>query len=239
MRGCLQRATKDKAGLAKDEHTFNLILSLGRGPDGKYKQSWKRFHGKRREAEKKLIELVSQFDRGERLEPNKITVGAYLDEWMAARIKPQAAATYKLYKSVITNHLKPAFGHIQLQQLTKLHVQRYFAELKPILHETKNSKFSDATKVCHVRVLSAALNAAVESDLLQKNVARKFINKPKLQNTSGDVLKNVWTANEARQFLTTVKEEGSAQWSALFSLLLDSGARKAEVLGLKWSDLNH
>ena len=36
----------------------------------------------------------------------------------------------------------------------------------------------------------------------------------------------------------TVKEIASAQWAALFALLLDSELRKGELLGLQWKDLN-
>lgn len=50
-------------------------------------------------------------------------------------------------------------------------------------------------------------------------------------------MSNVWTVQEARDFMTTVKAEGSEQDAALFALALDSGARKAEILGLQWKDL--
>lgn len=48
---------------------------------------------------------------------------------------------------------------------------------------------------------------------------------------------NVWTADEARTFLATVRAKGSDQDAALFALGLDSGARIGELLGLQWRDL--
>jgi integrase len=51
------------------------------------------------------------------------------------------------------------------------------------------------------------------------------------------MLKHVWTAHEARKFLSAVKQHGTAQDAAFFALALDSGMRKAELLGLQWRDL--
>jgi integrase len=52
------------------------------------------------------------------------------------------------------------------------------------------------------------------------------------------MLNNVWTGEDARKFLTEVKTNGTEQETALFALALDSGARKGELLGLQWKDLD-
>jgi len=128
MRGCLQKAKTAKRDLRKGEASWNIILSLGRGADGKYKQKWVRFHGTRQQAEAKLTELVGQHDRGELVEPSKLTVGAYLDEWLATTKSRRATGTHRLYTAVVKNHLKPAFGHVLLQKLNVLHIERYYAD---------------------------------------------------------------------------------------------------------------
>jgi integrase len=51
-------------------------------------------------------------------------------------------------------------------------------------------------------------------------------------------LKNVWNVDEVKTFRNALKQDGDAQWIALFAVLMDSGARKNEVLGLQWRDLN-
>jgi hypothetical protein len=87
VRGCLRKA-KTKLGLSKGEHSWDIILSLGRGADGKYKQKWVRFHGTRKQAEQKLTELTGEVHRGEFVEPSKLTVGRWLDEWLEKAIRP-------------------------------------------------------------------------------------------------------------------------------------------------------
>lgn len=46
-----------------------------------------------------------------------------------------------------------------------------------------------------------------------------------------------WTEEQAQAFLAAARKAGP-QWAALFTAALDSGARKGELLGLKWEDVN-
>jgi integrase len=50
-------------------------------------------------------------------------------------------------------------------------------------------------------------------------------------------LENCWEAHEARQFLETAKAAGP-QPAAFYALALETGMRKSELCGLKWSDLD-
>jgi integrase len=230
MRGSLQRAkvsVRTQRAMKKGEGAWNLILSLGRGEDGKYKQKWIRFHGTREQAQKKLTELVGEVHHGEFIEPSKLTVGQYLDEWLVTAVKPRRAAnTYYAY-TVIVKHLKRAFGDVPLQKLSPMQIERYYAD----------SKLAPASLALHHAVLSTALKAAVLKGILRSNAASRVANKPHIVS-KGDVLKNVWTADEARLFLQTVKDQAGEQDAALFAVALDSGARKSELLGLKWTDFD-
>jgi len=215
----------------KGEHTWNIILAVGRGSDGKHKQKWVRFHGTRKQGEQKLNELTGEVHRGEFVEPSKITVGQWLDEWLEKAVQPPRCTpgTYKAYKNAISKYLKPALGHLVLQQLTPLQVERYYAE--------RGAKLAARTVAMHHAVLITALNAAMTNGILRQNAAKRVSNKPRV-NTNEDVMHNVWNADEARRFLTEVKQPGNVQYAALFALLLDAGLRKGEVLGLQWKDID-
>ena len=80
------------------------------------------------------------------------------------------------------------------------------------------------------------LKAAMRAELVTRNVATLVSNKPHAPEGHDDVLANVWEAHEARQFLMTAKAAGPQQ-AAFYSLALDTGMRKAELCGSKWSDL--
>jgi integrase len=223
---------KTKRILRKGENPkWNIILALGRGPDGKHKQKWVRFQGTRQQAELKLSELVGEIHRGEFVEPSKRTLGQWLDEWLEKAIKPprREPNTYIGYLGTVTNHLKPALGHIALQQLTPLHVERYYVDAAGTL--------SERTLSIHHCILTSSLEAAVTAGLVRHNAAKRATNKPRTLN-SEDVLHNVWNADEASRFIKSVKDSGDKQYATLFALALDSGLRKSELLGLQWKDID-
>jgi integrase len=212
--------------------TWQIVVSLGRDPKtGKYPQKWERFRGTKKQAEERVTELLGQKDKGQLAAPSKLTVGAYLDEWLKTTESSRAPKTHRLYAGIIKDHVKPALGNVLLQKLNVLHVERYYAD------EAANTG-ARTSKVVRHAVLVKALNDAVKKRLLRENVATLAANKPKKVNHAADSLKNVWNVDEAKTFRCALKQDGNAQWIALFELLLDRGARKNEVLGLQWRDLN-
>ena len=59
--------------------------------------------------------------------------------------------------------------------------------------------------------------------------------KPKARTDREQATLNCWTTDEARAFLRATADAGP-QLAALFALALDSGARRGELLGLRWAD---
>ena len=228
MRGTLLKVKTKRKPMKPGESTWRIILSLGRGEDGKYKQKWVTFRGTRKQAEEKLTELTAEVHKGEFVEPSRITVGEWLDDWVETGIAPPrcTANTYLLYLGIIKNHLKPSLGSIRLQHLTPLHIERYYKELD----------LSQATVRVHHGLLGNALKAAVDSGMLRQNVAKRVKNKPRVV-MGADAVKNCWTSEDARTFIGHVKKHCNAQYIALFALALDTGLRKSELLGLQWKDL--
>ena len=107
MRGSIRKRYKD---------SWSIILHLGYQLDpvtGKPKrnQKWYTVQGTKRDAEKKLAELLHQANRHELVEPTKMTLGTWLDEWLETAIKPpnKRLRSYETYRSVMRKHLKPAW----------------------------------------------------------------------------------------------------------------------------------
>jgi integrase len=230
--------------------SWSIVLDLGYQTDpttGKTrrKQKWVTVRGTKREADARLAELVRDAHRGEFVQPHKRTLGEWLDEWVDKAIKPPARTlrAYETYKSVITTHLKPKLGALPLQQVKATDLKRYYDEAAaPVPPESgrkgrKRRALAPATLEQHHTILHSALQAAVLEGLVQRNVAKLVVGKPHTPDVHKDALEHCGEAHEAKAFLSAAKEAGP-QPAAFYGLDLDTGMRKAELCGLRWSDVD-
>lgn len=185
--------------------------------------------GTKEEAKRKMNELEYALYHGEYVEPTKITFGEWLDEWLKTIVSSgkRRPRTIETYNSVIKNHVKPALGHIPLQKLQAIQIQSYY----------NSSKLSSTTKEQHHTIIHSALEAARKLGYLNRNVASLVPDKPHKPDSPEEVIQNCWTADEARKFLEAAKKT-SLQTYTFYRLALETGMRKGELCGLKWSDVN-
>ena len=121
MRGSIKQRSKG---------SWTIILDAGRDPaTGKRRQQWHTVKGTKREAEKRLSELIHQVDTGEYASPSKVTVGAFLSQWLRDYAWPNLSAeTAQGYDIMARTHLIPTLGNIPLQRLTSARIQSYYTE---------------------------------------------------------------------------------------------------------------
>jgi integrase len=213
------------------EGSYSLVLDLGRETDpatgrSKRKQKWITFRGNKKQAEKKLNELLGSFEGGTFVEPTKVTLIEWLRDWLEKAIKPPVCrpSTYKMFKSIIERHLAASqLALLPLQKLRTTDLERHYATLTA----------APATVRLQHAVVRQALGRAVRDRLLSVNVAREVDTLPSLADATIKAREQCWTASEARRFLEAASK-ANAQAAAFFTLALDTGARKAELGGLTW-----
>ena len=94
--------------------SWSIILDLGYERDpvtGKQRrrQKWFTVRGTRRDAQIKLAELLHNKNQGHVIEPSRMTLGDWLEEWLKLAVTPpkKRPRTYETYVSVIKTHLNP------------------------------------------------------------------------------------------------------------------------------------
>jgi integrase len=226
MRGSLKQRYKG---------SWSIILDRGYelNPDtGKLrrKQKWITFRGTRKQAEGKLTDLLKEFKDGTYVDASKLTLGQWLKDWLAAAKPRFRPSTYTRFSGIIEKDiLKSPIASLLLQKVRPVDLERYYAE----------AKVSASTLTLHHTILHQALRKAAKDRLITSNIAADLDNKPRRSKhkVSEDAQKHAWSAVEARTFLAVAKVAG-AQPAALYGLALDSGARKGELCGLRWSDVD-
>lgn len=213
--------------------TWTIVFDVGRTVDSetghlKRKQQWETVQGTKKDAQRRLTEKLHNLHQGQVVMPSKLSFAQWLDEWTDSAIKPhKRLRTYETYRSVIHRHLKPALGHFRLCDLRASHLQAYY----------QASKLSMSTLQQHHAILFSSLKTAQKQDMVPRNVADLVMGKPRAKEGNEDAQHHCWNADEAKKFLDAAKAAGP-QPAAFYILALDSGARKAELGGLQWNDVN-
>jgi len=214
----------------RGEGRWLVRVFLGRDEKGKRRYWSTMLHGGKKAAEKYATDVQGKVDRGEfnpdaeRAKDAPETVGAFIDYWMEA-VAPRRVSEYTLidYKAMAKRYIKPELGEIVLAKLVPSDVQRLVTALEAKGLSPRTVRYAQG-------VLRNALNKAVREGKIPSNpAAAKMVDLPKSQGRELTVL----SPEEARAFVEAAEGD---RWAALWILLLASGARPGEVLGLRWED---
>lgn len=160
-------------------------------------------------------------DAGTFIEPRKVTVAGHLADWLAGVKASVRGSTWISYRRTV-RVVSERIGDTPLQSLTRLQIKALYAEL--------GAELSAKTVHNYHLALHKALSVAVEDGLLRANPAdrahRLPTDRPELA---------VWTPEETALFLASVRGD---RLYGLWRLLVATGMRRGEALGLRWADVD-
>jgi integrase len=216
MRGHITRRAKD---------SYTIVLNLGTDPEtGKRRQQWVTVRGTKKDAERRLSELLNQLDTGTFVKPRKIAVGEYLQQWLADYAELHCSPkTIESYRQVINSHIMPELGGIKLVELEARHLQTMFAK-------KRESGLSARTVRYLYSLMSQVLRYAVRQGILNRNVAQNT-EPPRVEHRELNTIR----PEQINIFLEAARETSHY---ALFYLLLHTGLRRGEALALKWKNVD-
>jgi integrase len=113
-------------------HTFAWRFEAPAGPDGKRRQLGKDGYKTAKDAAEARAETVSQHRAGTLPTDTRKTLGEWLPEWLAGKVKRDEIedTTARGYADNIENHLVPKLGHRKLAELRGLDITRAYAEIQ-------------------------------------------------------------------------------------------------------------
>jgi integrase len=207
--------------IRRAEQVYLIRVFLGRDESGKRGYHNETFHGTKSDAIKRGNKLEVQRDLGTLINSSRISVGSYLESWLNDAVKGSVSQrTFQDYSEQIQRYIKPALQFVRIADLTPLHVQRLYNDMRDAGLSSRTIRYAHT-------VLSMALRQAVDWGFVPRNVA-KMVKVPKLVRT---VRINPLDAPQVLRFLSAASTD---PWHTLFVLALDSGMRPEEYLGLRW-----
>jgi integrase len=223
MRGHIRRQSKK---------SWEIVIELPRDPaTGRRRQHFETVRGSKKDAERRLGELINSLDRGGFVQPSRITLGQWLGTWLESCVVPNLKAqTADSYISEIRVHLVPALGAVPLQRLTPQHLQDYYARALREGRTDGTGGLSASTVRYHHRILHRALKQAVKMGYLGRNVT-DAVDPPRLQRRVMPTM----AREDIPRFLEAARDNF---YFIVFYTALFTGMRLGELLGLRWCDVD-
>ena len=227
----------------KAHGSWAFTVDVGNDPvTGKRRQVVRSGFRTRDEAEAALTKELAALNAGTWLDDRGMTVGAWLDQWLAELdAANRAVKTVTNYRGHVRDAWKPHLGAVLLRDLRRGHIERVLAALAlPIEGERAGNvgrrinQRSPSTIEGYRRTIRAALSAAQRRELIAVNPAVGRMDAiPQRTNDDDDPI--VWQPEETARFLEHVLDD---RLSALYELAAYAGLRRGELCGLRWSDID-
>jgi integrase len=210
----------------RSEGSWELRYDFGTDPaTGKRRVATSTVRGDRKAAEKELRRLLHTIDNGEHVDPTRMSVRQWLEQWLETVRAEVAPKTHERYGEIVRNFLLPALGNLPLSKLAPTHIQQaYNGWAAGGRLDGKAGGLSPQTRRHIHRILRTAMARAVEQQVIARNPADAFKKRlPKVERITLATL----NAEQSARLLEAIAHS-RVYWPVL--LALSTGMRRGEVL---------
>lgn len=183
------------------------------------------FYGGKKEAILRENEIKSQLKNNSFVNKSKITMKELLEEWLKYSKDIWSPKTY-IANSHWCEIINKSIGHIKLQDINVKILEDFYKELR------ENTTYSDKTIQHFYTIITTSLKKAIIWGYIVNN-PNSFIEKPKVRKKEIQC----YSPEEVEKLLECIKNE-CLKYQAMIYLAIDSGARRGEIVGLTWNDID-
>jgi integrase len=192
--------------------------------DSSGKHRWEVVHGNLEVAEARRAELRLRRRRGERIEPTRQTFEQYAAEWLERQ--NVRVRTLEIYRWALTNHLIPHFGRRRLDQIEVEDIAAFIAAMR-------RRQYKGWTITSALRPLSIILAQAARKGRIPVNPMAQ-LERGERPSHDDQRPKRILSLEEMQGLIDAADTD---QYRCLLELMLTSGLRIGEALGLTVADL--
>ena len=201
--------------------------SLGKDAEGQRLRYNKLVIGKKADAQRHLASVLQQADQGVKAVLTRQTLGEWTQEWLTKWCVSVAPRTKADYASLLARlfRYEPQLGGRRIAELSS-------SELQGAIHRLHARGLGNRSLQMYRGVLRVSLNRALKIGKVSRNVAA-LVEIPR-----GLRAERIFLTPDQAQRLLSLSESGENRFGALFALLLLTGLRPGEAVGLKWADVD-
>ena len=141
-------------------------------------------------------------------------------------------STYTRYKE-LNERIVKQIGPMKLEAITAEHLNRFYKKLgQDGANEHTCGKLSNKTIREYHNLIRVVLNQALRENLVHTNVAT-LATPPKVKKQEAEYFE----PEDIDRILDALETE-PLKWKAITTLMIATGARRGEILGLRWKDVD-
>jgi integrase len=215
----------------KRGNTWSYVIRVKDPDTGISKPKWVGGFATEEEAKAARDEGRVKARRGEYIDRTRVSVTEYLDDWIdshAMEIKPR---TLLDYRACIRLYVTPRIGHLPIQAVRPSTITKLYRDL--LTSGGRNGQPLAVATVTHLHAVlrKAFRDAVIVDELIGSNPVERA-KRPRVQAHKPGT---VWTIAQLRVFLATAKQH---RLFAFFHVAAYTGARRGELLNLRWTDVD-
>lgn len=192
-----------------------------------------------RQLQKIAMEFETQCEKGG-VSTSAVKLSEFCSQYLQIMKNTLSPSTYEFYSRNITDCVIPALGNLKIKDVKPAHIQQYINQLTGLQKRTRgqeqpeNEKISPSTVRRYLTVVQSIFKQAVKLGLITDNPAKsERLTMPKALQPKIDI----FTKQEAAKILSCLEKE-PLQFQALIQLAIYTGARRGELVALKFSDVD-
>ena len=226
-----KNAPRLRDGVMKRGNTWSYVIRVKDPETGISKPRWVGGFATEQDVKAARDEARVNARKGQYIDRNSITLAAYLDQWLEAHAVEVKPKTLQDYRHLINRHVRPHIGDLRLQAITPARITKLYRELTAS-GGRDGAGLSPRTVEYVPAVLRKAFRDAVVVDQLQPSNPVERAKRPRKGHSESG---QVWTPAQLRTFLDTARQH---RLFAFYRLAAYTGARRGELLNLRWHDIN-
>jgi integrase len=227
------------ATIQKRGDSYSIRVSCGYDSNGKQviqSMTWKpEPKMTQKQIEKELNRQAVMFEEAcnHGYQSSAIKFEAFAEEWFEEYAKPNLRNTTYERMLQLRGRVYAAIGHMRMDKISPRQIQAFVNSLsKEGANERTGKPLAPKTIRHNLSFVSDVFAYGVKMGVVSDNPCTK-VTLPKVEQTE----KKIYTIDEVQKFLTLLNDE-PLKYRTFFNLMIYSGFRRGEMLGLEWKDVD-
>lgn len=204
---------------------YKIEVIKGYDENSRKLRHYETFYGKKSEAKLREAEIIASIKNHTYVDNDNISFGDYFKKFIDYKKDNWGIMTYENNKCRV-RYIIEELGYYKLQNINVEILEAFYRKLK------NEKKYSNKTIREYFILINEALKRAVLLGYIVINPNTR-IEPPKIIHNEVEC----YDFAQCKQLLEALEEE-PIKYKALITLALDSGARRSEIIALKWSDID-